>query len=305
MKLKDVNLDKFKIIFSLYETKSISKAAQRLFVTPSAVSQSLLALENQLGKQLFIRQGKMLQPTSDCQKLVKIYEPFQIAMSDFLNDNEINEVLPKGTLRIFMPGSAGPKILSEPFSDFLKKYDGVHFSLDSGSSPNAMRALHNNQVDFAICGIKKMIDQHKWAVATPLFDLSMNLYSSKSYLAKNKTAIQKGNFFQLSHVSGYQSQDMLKWYFKETLGVTSFLPSQVTVYDMNYMAKAVAQGLGIGLLARELVNEELDKGEIIEVGRKTLKHPIFLVHQKQKTLSNCEKTFKAFLLDYFRSKNFA
>ncbi|MHC5879579.1 LysR family transcriptional regulator, partial [Streptococcus pyogenes] len=48
----------------IYQNLSISQAAQTLFITPSAVSQSLQRLRNQLDDPLFVRSGKGITPTT-------------------------------------------------------------------------------------------------------------------------------------------------------------------------------------------------------------------------------------------------
>lgn len=53
------------VIFEcIYQHLSISKAAATLFITPSAVSQSLQRLRQQLNDPLFVRVGKGMTPTT-------------------------------------------------------------------------------------------------------------------------------------------------------------------------------------------------------------------------------------------------
>ena len=52
----DYNL--YKIFLYLYEEKSISKTAAKLYVSQPAISYSLKELENQLGYTLFYRNSK-------------------------------------------------------------------------------------------------------------------------------------------------------------------------------------------------------------------------------------------------------
>lgn len=300
MKLKDVSLDKLKTIQSLCDTGSITKSAQKLYVTPSAVSQSLVSFEDQLGNQLFIRRGKSLLPTAYCEKLIQIYQPFYDSLESFLTTEDTKSQIVRGQIRIFIPGVAGSKVLSAPFSEFLNAYPEVTLSLDSGPAPKALQMLYGNNFDFAICGMKNLIAQHKWSTSTPLFVLSMNLYCSKDYYQKHRLQLRTKNFDSLHFVSGYQSQTMLNWYFEEILGRQFQSPTRISIYDMNFMAKATIQGVGVGLLARELVADEIDKGELIEVGPKALKHPIFLVYHKRKALTPAEKTLRDFLIQYFQ-----
>ncbi len=298
--LKNISLDKLKTIHSLYRTNSLSQTAKDHFVSASAISQSLSSLENQLDKQLFIKIGKKMTPTSYCAELIQIYEPFLQNMSLFLQNKKTESMDVTGELKIFVPGVAGSKILANPFSDFLKLHPKLNLALDSGSAARALKELHLNQFDFAVCGLKKIIGQHKWCMSHFLFNLNMNLYCSKDYFQKNKNLIQSKKFDQLEYISSYQDQYMLNWYFEEIHNLKFQFKSKLSVYDMNFMKKCVSNSLGIGLLAEELAQDEIKSGKIVKISQKSLTHPMFLIHQKQKDLSYTEARFREFLLDYFK-----
>ncbi|WP_061708316.1 DNA-binding transcriptional repressor CitR [Pseudenterobacter timonensis] len=62
--LKKFDLNLLVIFECIYQHLSISKAAETLYITPSAVSQSLQRLRIQLNDPLFIRSGKGITPTT-------------------------------------------------------------------------------------------------------------------------------------------------------------------------------------------------------------------------------------------------
>lgn len=62
--LKKFDLNLLVIFEYIYQHLSISKAAETLYITPSAVSQSLQRLRTQLNDPLFIRSGKGITPTT-------------------------------------------------------------------------------------------------------------------------------------------------------------------------------------------------------------------------------------------------
>lgn len=61
--LKKFDLNLLVIFECIYQNLSISKAAATLYITPSAVSQSLQRLRTQFNDPLFIRSGKGITPT--------------------------------------------------------------------------------------------------------------------------------------------------------------------------------------------------------------------------------------------------
>ncbi len=72
----DLNL--LKVFVAVYETGTVTAASERLFVTQSAVSQSLSRLRRELGDQLFARHGRALWPTPAAHEL---YPEFHDALS--------------------------------------------------------------------------------------------------------------------------------------------------------------------------------------------------------------------------------
>lgn len=63
----DLNL--LRVFVAVYETGTATAAAQRLFVTQSAVSQSLARMRRELGDPLFRREGRVLRATPAAQSL--------------------------------------------------------------------------------------------------------------------------------------------------------------------------------------------------------------------------------------------
>src|SRR4051794_22804585 len=64
MKLNDLDLNKLAVFMEVVRAGGITKAAAQLRLTPSAVSQSVKALETALDVELFDRVGKRLPPSA-------------------------------------------------------------------------------------------------------------------------------------------------------------------------------------------------------------------------------------------------
>ncbi len=63
----DLNL--YKIFYTVAQTKSISKAAELLYVSQPAISYSIKTLETTLGGPLFYRTSKGVELTPEAEKL--------------------------------------------------------------------------------------------------------------------------------------------------------------------------------------------------------------------------------------------
>lgn len=66
---QQLDLNLLKIFEALYQERNMSRAAQRLHLTPSAVSHAIRRLRSQLADPLFTRQGNIMQPTALCESL--------------------------------------------------------------------------------------------------------------------------------------------------------------------------------------------------------------------------------------------
>lgn len=65
-----MNISDIRTVVTVYRELSFTKAAQRLYVTQSAVSQAVARLEKELGLSLFIRTNSLIEPTDACRTFV-------------------------------------------------------------------------------------------------------------------------------------------------------------------------------------------------------------------------------------------
>lgn len=83
----DLNL--LKTLLVLNQEQNTRRAAERLFVTQPAVSQTLKKLRHHFGEDLFVRTSTGLQPTSFTERLINRLTPILDDLSSTLNDREV------------------------------------------------------------------------------------------------------------------------------------------------------------------------------------------------------------------------
>ena len=144
----DYNL--YKIFLYLYEEKSISKTANKLYVSQPAISYSLKELENQLGYTLFYRNSKGIEPTMEAKELYGyISTAFNIlndAEEHIKNLNNLNI----GTIRIGTPSHIGIFYLADYISDFRKLFPGIKFELVCKSTADMVEMLETRKLDIIV-----------------------------------------------------------------------------------------------------------------------------------------------------------
>lgn len=154
----DYNL--YKIFLYLYEERSISKTASKLYVSQPAISYSLKELENSLGYTLFHRNSKGIEPTLEATEL---YNYISTAF-DILNDAEehvknLNN-LNVGNIRIGVASHIGVLTLTQYIEKFRKEYPNVTFEIISKSMPEMVEMLETRKLDMII-GILPIISEKK------------------------------------------------------------------------------------------------------------------------------------------------
>lgn len=154
----DYNL--YKIFLYLYEEKSISKTASKLYVSQPAISYSLKELENSLGYTLFNRNSKGIEPTLEAKEL---YNYISTAFN-ILNDAEEHvknlKNLNVGSIKIGVPSHIGVLVLTEYISKFKKEYPNVTFSIISKTMPEMVEMLETRKLDM-IMGILPINSEKK------------------------------------------------------------------------------------------------------------------------------------------------
>ena len=70
-----IKYELYKVFYNVAKTLSFSEASKKLFISQSAVSQSIKALEKKLDQTLFIRSTKRVKLTPEGEILFKHIEP--------------------------------------------------------------------------------------------------------------------------------------------------------------------------------------------------------------------------------------
>ena len=146
----DINYELYKVFYYVARTLSFSEASKCLFISQSAVSQSVKVLEKKLGQTLFIRSTKKVQLTPEGEILFKHIEPamnlIQEGENQLLEANSLNG----GQLRIAASDTICRYYLVPYLNQFHKTYPNVHIKVFNFTSIECARVLENGQVDFIL-----------------------------------------------------------------------------------------------------------------------------------------------------------
>ena len=146
----DINYELYKVFFHVASTLSFSEASKQLFISQSAVSQSIKVLEKKLNQTLFIRSTKRVQLTPEGEILLKHIAPAMNLIRKGENQLLEANTLNGGQLRIGASDTICRYFLLPFLQEFHRNYPNIHIKVTNRTSIECARLLENGQVDFII-----------------------------------------------------------------------------------------------------------------------------------------------------------
>lgn len=146
----DINYELYKVFYHVANTLSFSEASKQLFISQSAVSQSIKVLEKKLNQPLFIRSTKRVQLTPEGEILLKHIEPAMNLIKQGENQLLEANTLNGGQLRIGASDTICRYYLIPYLKDFHRRFPNVHIKVTNQTSIACAKLLESGQVDFAI-----------------------------------------------------------------------------------------------------------------------------------------------------------
>ncbi len=146
----DINYELYKVFYHVAVTLSFSEASKQLFISQSAVSQSIKVLERKLNQPLFIRSTKRVQRTPEGEILLKHIEPAMNLIRKGENQLLEANTLNGGQLRIGASDTICRYYLVDYLKQFHLAYPNVHIKVTNQTSIECAHLLENGQVDFIV-----------------------------------------------------------------------------------------------------------------------------------------------------------
>ncbi|MCG7331562.1 LysR family transcriptional regulator [Salinicoccus roseus] len=145
-----MKVDDYKLLVTLDETRTLRRAAEKLFISQPAVSQRLKSIEDEWGVKIFVRTKKELYVTGEGEKIIEHARSVVERESLVKEYIRINQNSIQGNLSIGVSSLIGHTILPEILAQYLKLYPNVNIKIKVGSS----QQIINEQNDFHICIVR-------------------------------------------------------------------------------------------------------------------------------------------------------
>ena len=145
----DINYELYKVFYHVASTLSFSEASKQLFISQSAVSQSIKTLERKLDQTLFIRSTKHVQLTPEGEILLRHIEP---AMH-FIRRGEaqlLDAAATGGQIRIGASDTICRYFLVPYLERFHRDFPSAHIKVINQTSIKCVELLETGQVDLIV-----------------------------------------------------------------------------------------------------------------------------------------------------------
>lgn len=145
----DINYELYKVFYYVATTLSFSEASKQLYISQSAVSQSVKSLEKKLNQVLFIRSTKKVQLTPEGEILLRHIEP-AVNLIKRGESQILESASTGGQIRIGASDTICRYFLVPYLERFHRDFPNAHIKVTNATSVQCAELLQNGQVDLIV-----------------------------------------------------------------------------------------------------------------------------------------------------------
>lgn len=258
-----MTLSQLRTFLAVADTGSVHAAAGQLFVTASAISASLTALQRSLGFPLLCREGRGIRLT-EAGAVYADYVRRVLGLLDEASGAAAAEANPeRGALRIAASTTAGEQVLPRLLTGFRQRHPHIEFRLDVGNRNRGRALLDGHETDLLLSGrptptreveVLGVRPYELIAVAAPDRAADADRHDPLDWLAGQTWLLREEGSGTRAATEDYLAR------------VTSERPARtLTVGSNAAIRESVIAGLGVALIARDAVARELREERLAEV----------------------------------------
>lgn len=295
-----MELHHLKIFAAVYNLKSFTKASERLHISQPTISEHIKNLEQELGCRLFDRLGRTIVPTRKAEwlypRVVKIMEELlQLRVELGGTEEEIGGELVIGASTI-----PGVYLLPRLAGQFKQRHPQVSFEIRNEDSRKICEMVRDHEL---LCGVVGAKMEFRPLQYQPLVEDELVLVASPVLL--NVAAIAPSQLYDLPLLSREQGSGTRQWVegFLREAGVdVGRLPKVATLGSSTAVKEAAKAQLGVAIISKLAVQEELRAGSLREVAISglTMRRSFYLIALRKRTLPPAYQAFWDFVQEAAR-----
>lgn len=142
-----MNLKEVEYIVKIAEEKNISRAAEKLYLTPSALSQQLLNLEREVGTPLFFRSRTSCTPTRAGEAYLETARKMLCMKKETYHRIRDIADIKQGILQIGFPPERGTAMFTQVYPVFHQRYPKIVINVKETSVRTQQRLIAKGELD--------------------------------------------------------------------------------------------------------------------------------------------------------------
>lgn len=292
---------RLEVFLKVHELRSFSRAGQALYLAQPTVSEHIRLLEEELGLSLFDRQGKAVLPTKSAQLLYQYARKIMALREESLQ--ALIQFRDKGLGDLQVGGSniPGQYLLPPLLGRFKLQFPEIRIQLYIGDTKNIIDRVLEGSLELGVVGAQVAQRQILCQFLTT-DELACIVRPGNFPAATDSIDIRE--LTRLPFVlreEGSGTRTSIEQALKKAGLELGNLQVAAEIGSNEAIRQAVKAGLGISIISRLAVEDDLKAGRLKEIRIKKLPliRRFFLVTQRQRTLSPLAQEFKKTVLKTF------
>lgn len=231
--------------------QSISGAAESLHLSQPTLSRQLKDMENDLGKQLFIRGNRKVTLTEEGMLLRKRAEEIITLVQKTRDEILFSDETIAGKIYIGAGETYAVRILAKTARQIQAEHPLVHYHISSGDAVNVIEQLDKGLIDFGL--LLDPVDISKYnSMKIPYQDVWGVLMRKDAPLAK-KEFIVPGDLWEVPLIVSRQAVDgsALSQWLQHNTQQLHIVATYSLIYNASLM---VDEGMGYALCLDKIIN---------------------------------------------------
>jgi DNA-binding transcriptional LysR family regulator len=290
-----MHIETLKVFCDVVETRSFSTAASQNFVTQSAVSQQIRALENKYGRKLIERTRGALQVTQAGELVYQASKEIVQRYFDLETGLQSLNHRVGGTLRIATVYSVGLYELSSPLRRFLRAYPQVKVHLDYSRSNKIQEDVLRGSIDL---GIVAYPARRPYLVILPFREDRLVLVCHPQHALASYKQISVHKIHGEAAI-GFERDIATRRAIDRALRARGVVLRYVAEVDnIDTIKRFVEVGQGVAIVPEPAVQTEV-KSEtlaVVHFSDQRISRPLAVMHRKGRQCSPAAERFIEFLM---------
>lgn len=291
---RNVSLRQLRVLAAVVRTGSVTAAAQKLNVSPPAITLQMQLLQDQAGLPLVNRTAAGTTATDAGAEILRAIDQIETILGDCSETLAAIAGSRQGTVSVGIISTAkyfAPRLLGE----FVRAHPGLELRLAIGNRADMIDGLQRNEIDIAVMGrppdeldveMAVIGDHPHVIIAEPGHPLAKKRLIRPAQLAGERFLIRE---------PGSGTRDLTERFFADA-GISPVIGMQISSNET--IKQAVIAGLGIAFISAHTIDSSLDTGSlaILHVEGLPIIREWFVVHLRQRRLMPAVKAIRDFFI---------